>query len=284
MQNKVILVGDIGINHNGDINIAKKLIRFASVCDIDYVKFQKRTIDIVYTKEELDKPRESPWGTTNREQKMGLEFGKEQYDEIHQLCCYKEIGWFSSVWDPVSVEFMAQYNPPYIKVPSALITNFELLEAIKKTDIPVVISTGMSTKEEVEACVKYLGPQIEYILACTSTYPTPPEEMNMRFIQTLRDDFPSYRIGFSNHSPGLMFSAIAISLGAEMVEFHVTLDRSMYGSDQSASIEPQGFMTIAKYAHTAKVGAGTGQWTVFPGEEIVRNKLRKNTYGKNDNS
>jgi len=272
----IVLVGELGINHNGDINIAKKLMDVSSLAGLDYIKFQKRDIDSVYTQEFLDSPRESPWGTTQRDQKNGIELKEKDYTEISSYIKQKEIkGWFGSPWDINSVKFLSNFDCPYIKIASSSITDFELLEAIKATNIPVIISTGMSTKKEVDACIKYLQDQIEYILACKSTYPTKNKDMNMNFIKTLKHTYIGYKIGFSNHSAGIQFCMIAAALGAEMIEFHITLDRSMYGSDQSASIETQGLLKIASHVKAIKEGMGSGDWIITPGEEIIREKLRK---------
>lgn len=271
---KVILVGEIGINHNGEINIAKNLIDVAVVAGLDYVKFQKRTIDLVYTKEELTGTRESPWGNTFRQQKEGLEFNREGYDEIDRYCKGRGIGWFASPWDVESVEFLKKYDLPYIKVASPMMTNFDLMHEIKLTEKPVIISTGMSTSEEVNEVLDYLYDQVEYILACTSTYPTPLEEVNLNFIRTLKDRAPKYRIGYSNHSPGIFFSAVAAAFGAEMLEFHITLDRAMYGSDQAASVEPGQIMKLVKYVDHLQKALGDGEWQVFPGEKKIKKKLR----------
>lgn len=274
----IILVGEIGINHNGDINIAKKLIDIASLSGLDFVKFQKRDINTVYTKEFLDSPRESPWGTTQGEQKRGIEFEKEEYDEITTYIKQKESnlkGWFASPWDVKSVDFLLDFDCPYIKVASACITDFDLLEVIKSTNKPVIISTGMSNKEEVDKCIDYLKNQIEYVLACKSTYPTKDEDMNMNFIKTLKNTYPQYKIGFSNHNSGIQFCIIASVLGAEMIEFHITLDRAMYGSDQAASIETTGLFKLTSHVRAVTKGMGTGEWLITPEEEEIRKKLRR---------
>ena len=269
-----LLVAEIGINHNGDLNTATQLIDAADVAGCGFVKFQKRTVDLVYTPEELDKDRNSPWGTTNRQQKEGLEFGPVEYDAIELHTQKKKINWFASPWDVESVRFLAAYDPSYIKIPSALLTSMDLLEEVKSTSTPVIVSTGMSNEVEVKKAIDLLGYQVTHILACTSTYPTAPEEMNMNFITTLKKEFPAYSIGFSNHSPGILYMAIARALGAEMIEFHVTLDRSMYGSDQASSIEPEGMKRIVKYTQGVTQAMGDGKWTVFPSEEIIKQKLR----------
>jgi N-acetylneuraminate synthase len=275
MSDYCMIVAELGINANGDIDIAKKMIKNAKEAGCDFVKFQKRTIDVVYSKEELDKPRESPWGSTTREQKEGLEFNREEYDEIDRYCEEIGIKWFASPWDIQSVKFLEKYNCPYIKIPSALITDIDLLEEIRITKIPVIMSTGMSTQEEVRKATKYLGSQIEYLLACTSTYPTVDEEVNLRFITTLKKEYPHYRIGFSNHSPSAFFVSASAALGSEMIEFHYTLDRAMYGSDQAASIETGGMKRVVAYVRGIQRVLGTGEWTVFPSEEKIKQKLRK---------
>ena len=276
-MNNVVVVAEIGINHNGNIDVVKKLIDVAEIAGLDYVKFQKRDIESVYTKEFLDSPRESPWGVTQRDQKMGIEFTEEDYVHINNYVegCKSVKGWFASPWDTKSVYFLEKFNCPYIKVASACITDFVLLETIKKTSCPVVISMGMSTKKEVDACIDYLGNQIEYILACKSTYPTVDEDMNLNFIKTLKKEYPKYKIGFSNHSAGIQMCLAAAVLGAEMIEFHVTLDRAMYGSDQSASIETTGVLKIGEHIRSLEKALGTGEWIISPGEKKIREKLRK---------
>ena len=276
-MNKIILVAEIGINHNGNIEIAKQLIRDAKYSGCDFVKFKKRTLNKFYTKEELDKYRESPWGKTNRAQKEGLEFGKKEYDEINSYCKKLEIGWFASPWDVDSVNFLVNWFPeiPFIKIASACITDYNLLYAVKMINKPVILSTGMSTHEEVKKAVEYLGNQIEFILACTSTYPTFNNEMNLNFITTLKKEFPNYRIGFSNHSPGIFFASCTPVLGVEMIEFHICVDRALYGSDQASSIEKVGVVRLVKYVRALEKGLGTGEWILTDGEKLMRKKLRK---------
>jgi len=269
------VVAEIGINHNGDLKLAKKMIDYASVLGCDAVKFQKRDIDLVYTENELNQFRQSPWGLTNRAQKEGLEFGEADYCAISGHADLKNIPWFASPWDINSVDFLNQFDTEYIKIASASITDFELLKAIKATNKKIIISTGMSTRDQVCKAVEYLSSHIEYILACTSTYPTKPEEMNLNFIKTLKHEFPKHRIGFSNHSSSIHFITAAIALSAEMIEFHFTLDRALYGSDQAASIGPHGMELIVHNAHALKEAMGDGQWQVFESEKAIRNKLRK---------
>lgn len=271
-----IIVSEIGINHNGSISLIKKMIDASVLGGTDYVKFQKRTIDQVYTEEELNKERESPWGTTNRQQKEGLELDTNGYDEIDIYCKQKGIKWFASPWDLESVRFLVRYSPDYIKVASACMCNFPLLEEIKRYKIPVIVSTGMISKEELDKALDVLGGSVEFILSCTSTYPTSIEDMNMRQMITLREIYGrNYKIGFSNHSPGITFILMAATLGAEMIEYHMTLDRSMYGSDQAASIEIPGVMKIGTSIRDIERSWGSGEIKCLDSELSVRKKLMK---------
>lgn len=276
---RVKLVLEVGINHNGDIDLAKKIIDAAVMYDYDFVKFQKRHIPIVYLPEELDKPRESQWGTTTRDQKMGLEFGESEYDEIDAYCKIKGIRWFASPWDPVSVNFLKKYNMPYIKVPSALITNFELLAAVKNSGIPVIISTGMSEEYEVDDCVEFLGDDLSCIMACCSTYPSTDEDMNLTHIKVLKAKYgDKYDIGFSNHHPGTFYCTVAPALGATWVEMHGTAGRHLAGSDQSSSIEFGGMRIISDHIRSLEKAMGSGSWGCRASEVPVKAKLRFNTY------
>uniref|UniRef100_A0A6H1ZX86 Putative N-acetylneuraminate synthase n=1 Tax=viral metagenome TaxID=1070528 RepID=A0A6H1ZX86_9ZZZZ len=275
-----LLVAEIGINHNGDMTIAKKLIAMAASMGCDYVKFQKRNIDLVYTKDELDQPRKSPWGDTNREQKMGLELSWDQYADLWQYCQYVGIKMFWSVWDEATIETTATgfpWRPELIKVPSALITDKKILNAVRATGIPAVISTGMSDAYQVERAIDFLLPA--WVLACTSTYPCPVGDVNLGEVVWLKQvckSYPGMGIGFSNHSPGLVFIPAAIALGAAMVEFHITLDRSMYGSDQAASIEPEGVHRLVKWTRSLEEGMGHQEKRIQASELPVREKLRFN--------
>lgn len=271
----MIIVAEIGINHNGDLENVRQMVTIAKTAGCDFVKFQKRTVEKVYSKEELDKLRESPWGTTNREQKIGLEFDRDDYDDIDSGCKDLDMEWFASPWDLDSLDFLMSYDPPFIKIPSAFLTNQGMLERLRDCKVPVILSTGMSTKKEIKEAVKILGPQLKYILACTSTYPTKPKEMNLKFISTLKKKFRDCKVGFSNHSPGLTFCIAAAAMGAEMIEFHMTLDRSMYGSDQAASIETPGVYALCKHLRNVERGLGSGDWIVYNSEEEIKKKLRK---------
>lgn len=270
------IVSEIGINANGNLQTAKDMISMSKLAGCDYVKFQKRTIEKVYTKDELDKPRESPWGNTNRDQKIGLEFGVADYYDIDEFCKANNIQWFASPWDIDSVDFLAGFKDlPYIKIASASITDFRILEHARAAEIPVILSTGMSTKEEVEKAVEYLGDNCEYILACCSAYPSKPEEAKLNHIKILKNMFPRHKIGYSNHSPGLTFCIAAAALGAEMIEFHITLDRSMYGSDQAASIETTGVFSLVKHIRDIEKANTFEGWNIFNSEQKIKEKLRK---------
>lgn len=276
---KTILIGELGINANGDIDLAKKLINVCHSAGVQFVKFQKRDIDSVYTQEELGLYRESPWGKTFRQQKEGLEFGQSEYEEIARYC-HDEVHmqWFASAWDKKSVIFLKQFNPPFIKVPSALMTDLDFLIFVKNNMIhtPVILSTGMCTQHEVAAAVNVFPMERIYaILACTSTYPSKPEEQNLNYITELKKEYHWTKIGFSNHSPGITFMLSAVTLGAEVIEFHITLDRSLLGSDQSSSIEPEGVFRLVKHISNIELSLGTGIKKVFDSEIPIIKKLRK---------
>ena len=273
---KTFIIGEIGINHNGDIDIAKKLIAGATQAGCDMVKFQKRTVDMVYTKPDLDRPRESPWGTTNREQKYGLEFGRAQYDEIDRYCKVKGIEWTASGWDVPSQLFLRAYSLKYNKVASAMLTNRELLETIAEEGRYTFISTGMSTLEQIEKAVAIFdNANCPYeLMHCNSSYPMDPADANLNTIQTLRDHF-NVQVGYSGHETGLIVSCAAVSLGATSVERHITLDRSMYGSDQSASLELGGLRRLVKYIRAVEASLGTGEKKVTKKEKAIAAKLRR---------
>ena len=271
----VKIVMEIGINANGSIDTAKKMIDVACSSGCNYVKFQKRCIDLVYDKEELRSLRKSPWGETFEDQKRGLEFTLTDYAEIDLYCRKKGIEWFVSPWDKVSIADMNRFDIPFLKVPSALITDMDYLQAIKDTRKPVVLSTGMSTYIQIEEAVAFLGTQIEYILHCTSTYPSKPKEQDLLVIRWLQETYPNYKIGFSNHSPGLTFMIGAVALGCTMIEAHGTLDRSSYGSDQSASIEPEGWFKLVKHIRAMEKGLGQGIKRIHDSEYAVMLKLRR---------
>lgn len=270
----VEIIAEIGINHNGSLELAKEMIDIAAAAGCHYVKFQKRDIDEVYTKEMLDAPRESPWGTTNRDQKEALEFGRDEYDQIDRYCRGK-IPWFATPWDGSSMQFLEAYDLPFLKVPSARVNSEPFLKACRQTGTPIILSTGMSDMPMIERAVEILGvPNIYGIMHCTSTYPTKTEELNLNCIKTLKRRFPQTKIGFSNHHPGIIPMATAVALGAEMLEFHMTRDRAMYGSDQAASIEQEGAYKIVKYAKSIEISLGDGQKRFYDSEQKIAEKLR----------
>lgn len=271
----VFIIAEIGINHNGSLEIAKKLIDGAVAAGVDAVKFQKRTLELVYTKEELDKPRESPWGTTNRQQKQGLEFGKKEYDAIDAYCKEKKIIWFASAWDIESQKFLSQYKLPYTKIASALLTHKDLLEYVASEGNHTFISTGMSTMEEISKAVAvFEKAKCPYeLMHCNSVYPMKDSDANLRVMALLREKF-GCKVGYSGHEVGLITTCAAVALGATSIERHITLDRAMYGSDQSASIEIGGFEKLVDYVRTIETALGDGIKRVSPEEEVVKKKLR----------
>ena len=274
----VFVIAEIGINHNGDLDIARKLIQVAVDAGCDAVKFQKRTLDSVYTQEELDKPRESPWGTTNREQKQGLEFGGEEFAAIDQFCKEKGIPWLMSAWDIQAQRDMQKFDCQYNKVSSARLTHTELLKIIAAEGKYTFISTGMATMEEIEAAVqifKDAGCPFE-LMHCVSTYPAKPEDLNLSCISTLREKF-GCPVGYSGHETGLSTSVAAVALGATSIERHITLDRTMYGSDQAASVEPQGMQRLVRDIRVVESALGDGVKRVLKAEEPIAAKLKRST-------
>jgi len=267
-------VAEIGINHNGDLEIARKLISAAVLVGCDAVKFQKRTIDLVYTREELMRPRESPFGATNGDLKRGLELGYEQCRSIDAYCRMHKILWYASCWDERSVDFMEQFNPPCYKIASACLTDDNLLRYHRGCRRPIILSTGMSTSEQIDHAVEVLGTEDLILLHCTSTYPSKPEELNLRAIQSLAERY-GVPVGYSGHEVGLATSVAASVLGACMIERHITLDRATWGSDQAASVEPQGFARLVRDIRTIEAAMGDGVKRVYESELPVMNKLRR---------
>tara|TARA_B100001146_G_scaffold222194_1_gene234137 strand:- start:137 stop:967 length:831 start_codon:yes stop_codon:yes gene_type:complete len=274
----VFFTAEIGINHNGDLEIAKKLINVAVEAGCDAVKFQKRTVEKVYSKEVLDTPRESPWGKTTREQKLGLEFGKHDYDDIDQYCKGKNIEWYASSWDIDSQLFLQNYNLKHNKVASAMLTNHKLLEVIAKEKKPTFISTGMSTIDEIRDAVKIFKKyDCQFSLQhSNSSYPMKEEEANLNCITTLQKEFKC-DVGYSGHETiGYLICVCAVLLGATSIERHITLDRSLYGSDQAASIEPIGLKRVVNDIRRIEVILGDGEKRVWSSEIPVMKKLRNN--------
>lgn len=273
-ENPCYVIAEIGINHNGSLELAKKLIDASVDCGCDAVKFQKRTVDVVYTAEDLARPRENPFGATNGDLKRGLEFGFDEYSEIDKYCKEKGIDWMASCWDEASVDFMEQFDPPCYKISSASLTDDDLLRHHKKSGRPIILSTGMSTMEQINHAVDVLGKENLVILHCTSTYPSQPEELNLNVIQTLKDKFP-LPIGYSGHESIFIPSYTAVMLGASVVERHITLDRALWGSDQAASLEVDAFRRMVKYIKSIDIMLGDGVKKVYDSEVPIIEKLRR---------
>ena len=268
------IIAEIGINHNGCLETAKKIINIAHAYGCDAVKFQKRTVEDVYTKEELATPRQSVFGETNGDLKYGLEFGYDDYKQIDDHCKQLGILWFASCWDKKSVDFMEQFDVCAYKIPSALITDIELLKYTKETGKPILISTGMSTMEEIDKAIEIIGQDNTIIYHCTSTYPSENNELNLNMIKTLKNKFDC-PIGYSGHEKGIVSSTIAAVLGACSIERHVTLDRTMWGSDQAASLEPEGLRKMVRDIRNVKSFLGDGIKKVYDSEIPIKKKLRK---------
>jgi N-acetylneuraminate synthase len=269
-----LVLAEIGINHNGDVQVAKKLIDVAVFAGCEAVKFQKRTVDVVYTSDELAKPRESPFGETNGDLKRGLEFGQSAYEEIDAYCRSKRIAWTASCWDEGSVDFIDQFDPPFYKIASASLTDDALLRHTRSKGKPIVLSTGMSTIEQLDHAVDVLGKGDLVLLHCCSTYPAQYLELNLKVIPVLRDRY-GVPIGYSGHETGIASSVAAAVLGACIVERHVTLDRSLWGSDHAASLEPNGIIRVIRDIRLVEMALGDGQKKVVPSEIPVMQKLRR---------
>tara|TARA_B100001250_G_scaffold413855_1_gene449482 strand:+ start:1026 stop:1874 length:849 start_codon:yes stop_codon:yes gene_type:complete len=272
----IFIIGEIGINHNGDLDVARKLIDAAVDAGADAVKFQKRSIDLVYTKEFLDGPRESPWGTTQREQKEGLEFGLDEYKIIDQYCKEKGIEWFASAWDLESQKFLAQFDLNYNKIASAMIVYDDLLQAVASEKKHTFISTGMSTEEDITNAVRiFESKKCQFtLLHCVSTYPMNVEDANLKGIDTLREKY-NCDVGYSGHEVGLAVSCGASSMGITALERHITLDRSMYGSDQSSSVEPNGFRMLIDSIRKIENAMGDGELGYLKEEKPIAENLRQ---------
>ena len=270
------IIAEIGINHNGDLRIARQMIDAAVHAGVDAVKFQKRTPEIATPPEQRGQMRETPWGYISYlDYRYKVEFGEEQYREIDRYCKEKGIAWMVSVWDQDSVDFMEQFDTPAYKIPSASLTDFDLIRKARATGKPLILSSGMSTMEQIHQGVKIAGEQDLLLMHCTSTYPCEPEELNLRMIETLRREFPDIPIGYSGHEVGLVPTAVAVALGACMVERHLTLDRAMWGSDQAASVEPWGFETLVKYIRVTERSIGDGVKKVYASEQPSLKRLRR---------
>jgi N-acetylneuraminate synthase len=270
------IIAEIGINHNGNMEICKKLIDVAADSGANCVKFQKRDIDQVYTQDFLDSPRESQWGATQREQKTGLEFSAEQYQEIENYCKSKDLEWFASAWDVKSQKFLRQFNSKYNKIASAMIVSLELLKEVASEGKHTFISTGMTTYDDIQAAVDiFRKANCSFELMHTvSTYPMKDEDANLNMIKTLREKF-NCNVGYSGHEVGLAVSYAAAALNITSLERHITLDRAMYGSDQSASVEPAGFKQLIGAIRKIEVAMGDGIKKMIEAEALVAKNLRQ---------
>ena len=273
----VFIVAEIGINHNGDVELAKKMIDVAKNAGCDAVKFQKRTIEKVYSKEVLDSPRDSPWGKTTREQKLGIEFGQREYDEIDRYCFLHDMEWYASAWDVDSQKFLRQYNLKHNKIASAMLTDYKLLETVAEEKKLTFISTGMSTMDEVRKAVeifkKYDCPF--ELMHCNSAYPMDVSEANLLCIPALKKEF-NCNVGYSGHEvAGYLICVSAVLLGATSIERHMSLDRTLYGSDQVASLEPLGWIRLVRDIRKIKQILGDGKKRIWDSELPAKEKLRK---------
>jgi N-acetylneuraminate synthase len=269
------VIAEVGINHNGELENARKMIDAAKHAGVDAVKFQKRTPELCVPDNQKNQMRETPWGyITYLEYRYKVEFGETEYKEIDRYCKQVGIDWFASVWDESSVDFLENFSPVCYKVPSASLTDSNLLQKIRSTDRPAILSTGMSTMDQIRKAVQVIGTDQLVITHATSTYPCEPEELNLRMIETLRKEFP-VPIGYSGHEVGLIPSVLAAGMGACMVERHITLDRAMWGGDQAASVEPSGFERLVKYIRVAEQSLGDGVKKVYESELPSLKKLRR---------
>ena len=268
------IIAEIGINHNGDIDLAKRLISVAAAAGCDAVKFQKRTIDVVYSAEELAKPRENPFGPTNGDLKYGLEFESEEYDEIDAFCKSLKMTWFASPWDESSVDFLEQYSVPVYKIASASLTDDGLLRHIRKRAKTVILSTGMSTYAEIDHAVEVLGKTDLVLMHATSTYPANYDELNLRAIPTMAERY-QVPIGYSGHETGIATSVCAAAIGACCVERHITMDRAMWGSDHAASLAPNGIERLVRDIRLWEMSKGDGIKRVYERELPIIKKLRR---------
>jgi len=272
----VYVIGEIGINHNGDLRTALALIDAAKAAGMDAVKFQKRTPEVCTPRDQWDVERDTPWGRmTYLEYRHRVEFGAEEYRQIDDYCREVGIDWFASPWDIESVDFLGAYAPPAYKVASASLTDDALLRALRATGRTVILSTGMSTAAQIRHAVEVLGSRNVVLCHATSVYPAPAEQLNLRMIHTLAAEYPNVPIGYSGHEVGLQTTLCAVALGAAMVERHITLDRAMWGSDQAASVEPEGMRRLVRDIRVLEASLGDGVKQVYAGELSAMRKLRR---------
>ena len=268
------IIAEIGINHTGDVDLAKRLISVALAAGCDAVKFQKRTVDVVYTAEELAKPRENPFGLTNGDLKYGLEFEEEEYEEIHAFCKSVKMLWFASPWDEASVDFLERFQIPVYKIASASLTDDRLLRHVRATGKPIMLSSGMSTYAEIDHAVEVLGKEDLVLMHATSTYPATYQELNLRAIPTMAARY-GVPVGYSGHETGIPTSVCAVALGACSVERHITMDRAMWGSDHAASLEPNGISRLVRDVRLWEQAKGDGIKRVYEREFPIIKKLRR---------
>jgi len=272
----VYIIAEIGINHNGDINLALKLIDAAVAAGCNAVKFQKRDPEICVPLSQRQLMRETPWGAmTYMDYRRRMEFGRVEYETVARYCAQRSISWFASCWDIPSVDFMEEFDLPCYKIPSACLTDDALLARIRRIGRPVILSTGMSDMTEIRHAVAHLDCERLLLAHTTSTYPCPPSELNLRMIPTLAAEF-GCPVGYSGHETGLQTTVAAVALGACFVERHITLDRTLWGSDQAASVEPGGFMRLVRDIRVVEQALGDGVKRVYPGELAARARLRRN--------
>ncbi len=268
------IIAEIGINHNGSVKMAQDLIKLAKNLGCDAVKFQKRTVDVVYTPEELALPRQSVFGETNGDLKRGLEFGENEYAQIDDFCKKLDIDWFASCWDEASVDFIDRFNPPVYKISSACLTDDALLKYTKAKGKPILLSTGMSTMAQIEHSLSILGKENTIVYHCTSTYPTDDAEINLNTINTFKKAFDCL-IGYSGHEKGILSSILAAAYGAVSIERHITLDRTLWGSDHAASLEPEGLRRMVRDIRKIPKINGNGEKIVYESELPIIKKLRR---------
>lgn len=274
-KHPVYIIAEIGINHNGDIEIARQLIDVAAEAGCDAVKFQKRTPELCVPEEQRGKMRHTPWGYISyMDYRERVEFGFQEFSQIAEYCAEKKLDWFASAWDIPSVDFLEQFDPLMHKVPSAALTDSALLKKMREQARPLMLSTGMSELGQIQAAVDLVGTDNLILAHCTSTYPCPPEQLNLRMIETLMDMFPC-PIGYSGHEVGLPTTVAAVTLGAAVIERHITLDRAMWGSDQAASVEPGGFRRLVKYIRVVEEALGDGVKKIYESELPSLEKLRR---------
>jgi N-acetylneuraminate synthase len=269
------IIAEIGINHNGELSVCKELINAAHSAGCDAVKFQKRTPEICVPRDQWDKERETPWGKmTYIDYKKRIEFGESEFDEIDKYCKELGIDWFASCWDQPSVDFIEAFNPVMYKMASASLTDIALLKKVQATGKPMILSTGMSTNEEIIKAIEQLGTHNLLVAHSTSAYPCKPTELNLKMIETLRASYPTLPIGYSGHETGLATTEVTIALGANFVERHFTLDRAMWGTDHAASVEPEGFKRLVRNIREIEIALGDGVKQVYESEMEPRRRLR----------